>query len=246
MSSFLSRLLPFFTSRPKQRDMDFFGEALEDFSSNNLKSEYIFHLNSKLKKFNNRKSVFDLAIFFRSRSKLTLLEKRLIDSSRGNILDIGSNTGYYIPFLMSRGTTTGIEISPAINNIARKKGLSNCITGDVFSYEFSNKFDTITLLGNEIALSGTRYSLKKMLAIFKNLLKNNGQVLMILRQLHTLKYWHVVYTPWYNGRFGIPAKYLFLNAHYFISLCNKQGFEAKIIAKDKSKDHRRPATRSQE
>ena len=217
--------------------MDFFGEALEDFSSNSLKSEYIFHLNSKLKKFNNRKSVFDLSIFFRSRSKLTLLEKKLIDSSHGNILDIGSNTGYYIPFLMSRGTTTGIEISPTINNIARKKGLSNCITGDVFTYEFSNKFDTITLLGNDIALSGTRHTLKKMLAIFRKLLKNNGQVLIIIRPVHTVRYWHVVFTPWYNGRFGIPAKYLFLNAQYFISLCDKHGFEAKIIDKEGSKEN---------
>jgi len=217
--------------------MDFFGEALEDFSSNNPKSEYIFHLNSKLKKFNNRKSVFDLSVFFRSRSKLTLLEKKLIDSSHGNILDIGSNTGYYIPFLMSRGTTTGIEISPTINNIARKKGLSNCIIGDVFTYEFNGKFDTITLLGNDIALSGTRHSLKKMLAIFKKLLKNKGQVLMIIRQVHTLKYWHVVFTPEYDGRFGIPAKYLFLNAHYFISLCGKQGFKAKIIDKEGPKEN---------
>ncbi|KKN13020.1 hypothetical protein LCGC14_1010650 [marine sediment metagenome] len=217
--------------------MDFFGEALVDFSSNNLKTEYIFHLNSKLKQFNNRKSIFDLAVFFRSWSKLTLLEKKLINSSYGNILDIGSNTGYYIPLLMNKGTTTGIEISPTINSIARKKGLSNCITGDVFTYEFAKKFDTITLLGNDVALSGTRHSLKKMLTRFKNLLKNKGQVLIIVRQVQTLKYWHVVFTPEYDGRFGIPAKYLFLNAHYFISFCNKQGFEAKIIAKEGPKEN---------
>ncbi|KKK46500.1 hypothetical protein LCGC14_0801940 [marine sediment metagenome] len=153
------------------------------------------------KEYNCKEWVFNLESYFRPLNKLTKLEKKLIDLSYGNILDIGSNTGYYIPYLMDKGTTTGIEISSKINNIARKKGIYNCITGDIFTYKFNNKFDTITLIGNDITLSGTLHRLKKLLKKFSALLNKNGQVLLIIRNIQTLKYWHVVYTPHYNGHF---------------------------------------------
>lgn len=75
-----------------------------------------------------------------------------------------------------------------------------------------------------------------MLKKFKNILNNDGQVLLIMRQVQTLKYWHVVYTAEYEGKFGVPSKHLFLNASYFISFCEKRGFDAKIIEKESIDD----------
>ncbi|KKN39304.1 hypothetical protein LCGC14_0744560 [marine sediment metagenome] len=212
--------------------MNFLASAIKNYSSNDVKSKVIFHRNSYYKKYNNYEWDLYLGIYFRDKKDLTFLEKKLIDLVYGEILDVGCSTGYYIPYLMEKGTTTGIDISDIIIKFAQGRGYFNCVVGDIFSYKSNHKFNTITLVGNDIALSGTLHGLKKMLKKFKALLEDNGQVLMIMRQVHTLRYRHVVYTPEYDGRFGIPIKCLFLNVNYFTKFCEKQGFTATIIDKE--------------
>jgi len=229
----LFRVLPLFTSRPTQTSMDLLGNALEDYYSNDIKSKFLYYKNCLQKDF-NEKLDYDLGIYFRNLDTLYPLERKLIDLSYGNILDVGSCTGYYIPYLMNKGTTMGIEVSSRINNIARKNGFHNCITGDIFKYKFDKKFDTITLIGNDIALSGTLYGLKKLLKKFRKLLNENGQVLVIISHIRTLNYWYVVFTPQYNDRVGIPAKYIFINTAFFLKVAPKYGFRATIVGKDES------------
>ncbi|MFX1425271.1 MAG: hypothetical protein ACFFBE_02370 [Promethearchaeota archaeon] len=215
--------------------MEFLAVALEDYYSNALKSKFIFFRHCLQKEYNGLRLNFDLGIYFRSLSDLDPLERKLIDLSYGKILDVGSNTGYYIPYLMKKGPTIGIEISPRINSIARKEGLMNCVIGDIFKYNFYKLFDTITLIGNDIALSGTLLRLRKLLKKLKKLLNEDGQVLLIISHIRTLKYWHAIYTPWYDKKLGIPFKILFLNVFYFIKLSMKNGFRATIHGKYKSK-----------
>ena len=231
----LFRLLRFFTSYSKQKSLELFANAVEDYYSNTMKSKFIFFSYCLQKEYNGLKSEHDLGIYFRTWDKLDPLERKLINLSYGNILDVGSCTGYYIPYLMDKGTVTGIEISPKINKIAQERGISNTIIGDIFKYKFSCKFDTITLIGNDIALSGTLYRLKKLLKKFKALLSKNGQVLLIISHVRTLRYWHVVYTPHYNGRFGNPFKLLFLNANFLLKFSSKLGFQSSIKGKITSK-----------
>jgi SAM-dependent methyltransferase len=211
-----------------------FGDAIIDFFNSKEKNDFVLYQHCLQKEFNDQISDFDIGIYFRNLDELFPMERKLIDLSYGNILDIGSNTGYYFPYLMEKGNTIGIEISPKINAIARKMGINNNTIGDIFSYNPITTFDTITLIGNDIALSGTLIRLKKMLKKFKKLLSENGQVLIIIRHIHTLEYWQVVYTPRYKGTFGIPSKYLFLNTHFFLKLANQIGFNTKILGKDDS------------
>lgn len=214
--------------------MDLLGKALEDYYSNEMKSKFIYYRNCLQKKYNGLKLEFDLGIYFRNKEELFPLEKKLLDLSYGNILDIGSSTGYYIQHLMKKGNTTGIEVSSVVNNLARRNGFFNCITGDFFKVKFDKKFDTITLIGNDIAITGTLYRLKRIFKKFKKLLNENGQVLVIINHIRTLKYWHVVFTPHYNGKFGIPAKYLFVNTVFFKKIALKYGFSAEVIGNDES------------
>ena len=218
--------------------MDLFGTALWHYYSNNLRSKFNFHQHCFQKKYNGYNFEVDLERYFRTLHDLTSLEKKLIDLCYGNILDIGSNTGYYIPFLMDKGTTTGIEISSKINNIAKKNGVYNCITGDIFKYKFNRKFDTITLMENDIVLSGTLHRLKKLLKKFNKLLNMNGQVLLIMRNIRTLKYWRVVYTPHYNDCFGIPFKLMYLNIYFLKKLVERYNFQFILIGKESSREQR--------
>ncbi|MFX1311118.1 MAG: methyltransferase domain-containing protein [Promethearchaeota archaeon] len=226
----LFRLLPFFTSRPNCNSMNLFANAILDYSKN-MKSKFIFYQHCLEKKYNGKKWEIDFGIYFRSFNELNPLEKRLLNLSYGKILDIGSCTGYYIPYLMDKGTVTGIEISPIINSIARKKGIDNCVIGDFLTYEFDCKFDTITLIGNDITLSGTLRGLKKVLKRFAELLNEKGQILLIISHVRILKFWHVVFVPKYNDHFGIPFKLVFLNVNFFKKFAFKHGFHASIQGK---------------
>ena len=214
--------------------MEFLAKGIEDYYSNTLKSKFFFYRDCTQKEYNALRLEFDLGIYFRNFDDLDPLEKKLIDFSHGNILDVGSNTGYYIPYLMKKGPTMGIEISPRINSIARKEGLTNCVTGDVFNYNFNQLFNTVTLIGNDIALSGSLYRLRKLLKKLKRLLTKDGQVLMIISHIRTLKYWHTIFTPWYDKKLGIPFKILFLNVPFLIKLSTKYGFKATILGKYKT------------
>ena len=216
------RLLRFISFRSDS--MDLFGTALWDYYSNNLRSKFNFHQYCIQKKYNGYSYEVDLGRYFRTLHDLNPMERTLIDLSYGDILDM--------PFLMDKGTTIGIEISLKINSIAKKNGINNCITGDIFKYKFDKKFDTITLMENDIVLSGTLHRLKKLLKKFRNLLNMNGQVLLRMRNVRTLKYWRVVYTPQYNDCFGIPFKLLYLNIYFFKKLAEKYNFQFFLIDKE--------------
>ena len=130
---------------------------------------------------------------------------------------------------MKKGKVTGIEISQKLNHLARKRGINNCVAGDFLTYKFNKSFDTITLIGNDIALSGTLRRLKKFLKRCGDLLADNGQILLIFTNVQTLKYWQFVLTPHYNGQFGIPFKLLFLNAEFFKKKASKYGYHTEIL-----------------
>ena len=229
----LLRLLGFFSSSQNKHTMNVFGTALEDYYSKNMKSKFVYYRNCLQKEFNGYKNEYDLGIYFRNWDNLFPLEKKLIEYSFGNILDIGSCTGYYVPYLMEKGTVTGIEISPKVNKIAHKKGINNCVTGDFLTYKFNKLFDTITFVGNDIALSGTLRRLRKFMIRCGELLTDNGQVLLIFTNVRTLKYWQVVFTPHYNGQFGIPFKLLFLNINFFKKKVAKYGFQSTVLGEGK-------------
>ena len=225
----LLRYLCFFTSSPNRTSMKFFGTALEQYASGNMKSKYVYYRNCLQRKFNGENHEYDLEIYFRSWDELDPLEKKLIDFSYGNILDIGSCTGYFIPYLMEKGTVTGIEISHKLNELARKRGIGNCVKGDFLTYKFNKKFDTITLIGNDIALSGTLHRLNKFLKRFGELINDDGQILLIFTNIRTLEYWQVVLTPHYKGRFGFPFKLLFVNLDFLKKKAAKYGFHTTVL-----------------
>ena len=230
----LLRYLCFFTSPPNRYSMNIFATAIEQYSSNNMKSKYVYYRNCLQRKYNGENHEYDLGIYFRKKDNFFPLENKLIDLSYGNILDIGSCTGYFIPYLMEKGPVTGIEISQKLNLLARKRGIDNCVIGDFLTYKFNRKFDIITLIGNDIALSGTLHRLNKFLKRLGELLKDNGQVLLIFTNVRTLEYWQVVFTPHFNGHFGFPFKLLFLNIEFLKKIALKNGFHTEVVGEGES------------
>lgn len=208
-----------------KKSMDLLGTALADILKG-VKGDFIFYYSD------NKSSIHDIGRYLRTARQLAPLEKLLISEARGRILDIGCATGYYLPALMKRGEAYGIEISPKLVSIAKKKGLQNCFQGDIFSYSSKNKFDTITLLENNIGLGGDLSGTNKLLKKIKSLLNDGGQVLIDARNIDDRDYFKIKLTPSWRGKIGEEFGWISFNKNYLMSLFNKVGFTCVVIGSD--------------
>jgi SAM-dependent methyltransferase len=177
-------------------------------------------------------STHDLERYLRKPSQLIGLEKQLIKKSKGSILDIGCATGYYLPLLMKKGKVVGIDISDNLVDVARKNGLRNCFVGDIFKYKFNEKFDSITLLENNIGLGGSIVNTKKLLNKLKILLNKNGQILMIIRNIDGRNYFKIKLRPCWRGIEGDRFEWISFNVNYLKDLLLKLGFNVEFLGED--------------
>ncbi len=231
----ISRLFRFFAPRAKQKSMDFFGKAIRNYANGDTSSLYYIQ-NCLRKKYHRRRFSIDLSRYFRKYDDLNHLEKKMIALTHGDILDIGCNTGYYMNHLMKQGEAMGLDVSQEIIRIAHENGFSNCYKGDIFKYKFPKRFDTVTLFESDLAITGSMYHIKKLLKKLHSLLRENGQVLMIIRYIHTLKYWNVVYVQEYLSEFGPPFRCCYINIYYLTRLAKKFGFKFEILDKGTIKE----------
>ena len=179
-----------------------------------------------------RSSAHDIARYLRKPNQLNFLEKKLISRSRGNILDVGCATGYYLPLLMKKGKAVGIDVSPNLIAFAKKKGLSNCFVGDILKYRSPVKFDTITLLENNIGLGGSVVGTKKLLIRLKKMLSPEGQILMIVRKIDDRNYFKIRLRPCWRGLVGESFGWISFNLDYLRVLLVSLGFKVEIIGED--------------
>ncbi len=159
-----------------KQSMNVFGRALYGYHKGDR--DRFYFIDQKGKKY-----PWDLKRYFRNYRQLSGLEKRIISLSYGNILDVGCGPGYYIPSLMKRGRVIGIDISEIIIRITKERGLKNCKVADIFKFKTRNKFDTITLLENNLGMGETLSGAKRLLRMLSSLLKENGQILTISKRI---------------------------------------------------------------
>jgi len=202
--------------------MDLFGEALVD----RFKGVYYpFYIEVYW-----QKKEHNLDRYYRSVDKLSKVEKKLISMCFWKILDIGCGTGNYIPELEKKGKVTGIDISPKVIDVARQMWRKNCFVADIFSYNETQKFDTITMFENNLgiwwSIDWTKALLKKMY----NLLTENGQILLIMSWRSWDKdYLETELVPIYKEFRGEKFRWINLNPKYLAKLCNQTNFKLKVI-----------------
>lgn len=103
--------------------------------------------------------------YFKYYSEWSKVEREILDSIEGPVLEIGCNIGMHLKYLKEeRGLEVcGIDISPTAIMIARKNGL-NCYVMDARRMIFSKKyFKTILILYYGFGLAGTIEEQKNML-----------------------------------------------------------------------------------
>ncbi|MFX1489353.1 MAG: methyltransferase domain-containing protein [Promethearchaeota archaeon] len=175
----------------------------------------------------------DLGYYFREIKDLSNLEKKAISLARGEILDVGCATGYYIPLLKRKGNVDAIDISEMAIKVARTKGIEECHVADIFKYNPAKKYDTITLFENNIGLAGKFSKTKKLFKILSKLLKERGQIICIVRHTdYREKYYSSKYIPVWNGKTFNKFRWFYFNINYLSKFCQKFDLYFKIIDED--------------
>ncbi len=208
-----------------KKSMDLFGKALLDYSRGSKNKFYFIEGDGE-------KHEHPLRQYLKSRS-LTRFEKKMVDLSYGDILDVGCGTGKYIPHLMKHGKVFGIDISSDAIRVARKNKIHNCTVADIFKFKTTKKFDTILLISNGLGMAETVPKTTKLLKILSKLLKKNGQIITTSRNVFGGKYHVAKLYPFYKNTKGKKFMWISFNSRFLSSLCNKAGLKLEVIDRGK-------------
>jgi 2-polyprenyl-3-methyl-5-hydroxy-6-metoxy-1,4-benzoquinol methylase len=156
----------------KEKGMEPFGEALEDFYNGKKNAEITLIRDDGLE--------FNVPIehFFRSPKDFSNLEKEAIQLCKGKVLDMGAGVGPHSLELQRLGLEVyAIDISSQACEIMKKRGVKNVQCTDFYNLTMDS-FDTILLLGSSIGFVENLKGLKKFLSYCKSRLNPEGIIIL--------------------------------------------------------------------
>jgi ubiquinone/menaquinone biosynthesis C-methylase UbiE len=126
---------------------------------------------------------YDIVYAFKDYRKETA---RLVELARHHVrsggrdwLDVACGTGGHLRFLASRFRCTGVDASPAMLRIARRKVLGvRFIQGDMRSFRLGKQFDVVSCLFSAIGHVRTRTGLRRAIRRMADHLKPGGVLLI--------------------------------------------------------------------
>lgn len=148
------------------------GLAMLDFYNGDTSAKIIIHRDD------GHKEELPASKFFRNPSEFSPIEEAAIKLCRGSILDAGAGAGPHSLVLQNNGfSVCAIDISPEAVEVMHKRGVKNVHCADIFNYA-GGKFDTILMMMHGIGMVENLSGLNKFLAVVKEKLKPNGQILL--------------------------------------------------------------------
>jgi SAM-dependent methyltransferase len=202
--------------------MDVFGEALLAYLQGDRSPFY-------LRDQSGRSFETDLSRNFRTVARLSRLERKLISLAYGDILDVGCGTGNYLPLLARHGRVLGIDISPNVIEVARRRGCKTCKVADVFTFRTAKRFDTITFLGNGLGIACTVSGTKRLLRKLSSLLTVGGQVLAIGRRVTHRRFVAVQLRPVWQERVGPRFDWIHISRDLLSDLCKRSALCLSVV-----------------
>lgn len=217
---------------------DPFGAAIQDFYRTGKAASLTVNTNY------TENDNIPVSYFFRTEKEMPELERTALKLSKGKILDVGAAAGCHSIVLQQQGhQVTALECSPLAGEVLRKRGISKVITGDFFAYSAA-RYDTILLLMNGAGIGGTIEGLKKLFIHLKQVLEDDGQVLLDSSDIKYLfeeedgSYWIDLSNERYYGEMEYEVSYknhtasfpwLFVDFNTLSEIARQFGYSCTLI-----------------
>lgn len=208
--------------------MDLFWEALYDYYEWNQKWD--FYLVGK----NWEKFKLDLWFYFRDIESINELEKELFKNVVWeNVLDVWCWTAFYFPLLQEKSKNVEwIDISKLAIKVAKKMWIKNIRVRDIFNTKINKKYDTITLLWNNLSIWWDIEWTKKFLNILDSLLSEKWKILSFLKKEEDEDYFIGEFYCEYNNKKSKTFKWIRFNINFLKSLLDSQWLSLRILKED--------------
>ncbi|HUH25639.1 MAG TPA: class I SAM-dependent methyltransferase [Flavobacterium sp.] len=152
---------------------DLFGKAMLDFITDNNPENLITETNI------SEADEMDVSYLFRSFQEMPKIERKALQLAKGKVLDVGCGAGSHALYLQEKNfDVLGIDISANAIETCKLRNLKNVQQTDLLSLDTNEKFDTIYLLMNGTGIFGKLKNLDQYLTKLKELLTDNGQILI--------------------------------------------------------------------
>ncbi|MFK7049438.1 MULTISPECIES: bifunctional 2-polyprenyl-6-hydroxyphenol methylase/3-demethylubiquinol 3-O-methyltransferase UbiG [Flavobacterium] len=227
--------------------LDLFGKALLDYQTNNTPEPIITETNI------SEEDEMDVGYLFRSFKEMPKLEQRALNLSKGNVLDVGCGAGSHSLYLQEKGLkVTSLDVSKNAIETCKLRGIKNPISKNLIDFDTDERFDTILLLMNGTGIFGSLKDTSKYLQKLKNLLSNNGQIIIDSSDIIYMfdqdedgayeipangYYGELVFTIHYKGETEESFPWLYMDYNTLQNACHANGLFCELIEEGKHFDY---------
>lgn len=193
-----------------------------------------------------------VSTLFRTFGEMPPLEQRMMELSRGRVLDVGAGSGCHSLVLMERGLgVKAIDISELSVQVMRERGVDAALV-NFFDETFVEKFDTVLMAMNGIGIVGKVERLPEFFRCAKRLLAPGGQLLLDSSDLRYLfeeedgsftvnlaagYYGEVDFEMRYKGVKGASFDWLYIDFETLSLYANEAGFNCERCADGEHYDY---------
>jgi SAM-dependent methyltransferase len=217
------------------------GTLIEDYLSGKINAEII--VESDL----SEDDVITARYLFRNFHEMPQIEKKALESCKGEILDVGCGAGPHLKALKDKGIfAEGLDVSKKACEYLSNLGFT--VYNQNFQQFSKKKFDTLLLLMSGIGLAGDLQSLPEFLKHAKNLLKPDGKILCdstdvsyfyeddeggMWMDLNAAYYGEFTFKMTYKDNVTDWFKWLYVDFKTLKTIANEAGLSCEIIEKNK-------------
>ena len=108
-------------------------------------------------------------------------------------------------------------------------GCQECIVADIFTFPEKKQFDTITFLENNLGLGGSIEKTQLLLKKLASLLKDDGQILAVARNLRDKKYFAIELCPVWKDKIGPKFGWIHCSIKFLSDLCEEAGLHLTVL-----------------